>query len=211
MSWTIFVSDNAQWVSAPINYVFGLDEIKEGEDLYFKNFGFKPDSYSVYGEDDEEIYELMFSVEESSLKYKEYIRGDAPVEVIIHHSSCVLGPDAWKGRAWEIWDSKGDSPWIETKVKYEDITLGFIKSGIEVFEESHDKAPDTIIISYCDSQLIFDIKKMATQSELALLTDGEILEDTILIISLPPGDGGETVDEEEIVNIVEILKYKKAA
>lgn len=215
MSWTTFVSDSAQWVSAPIDCVFGIDEFLEGEDLYFSAFGCRPDSYTLYGEYNGSIEELKFSLEDSHLKYKGYIRGDAPVEVMIHHSSCVLGPNAWKGIRWEIWDYNGDTPWVETQVNHDKITLGFVKSGIDVFKESHGKDPNTLIVNYCDSDLLFKIKNIANRSGLSFIMDCDLLEDedVLLIINLPYDGGGKTLDDEDDVgnNCIEFKKFRKAA
>ena len=67
-----------------------------------------------------------------------------------------------------------------------------------------------IILLFTCFLILFKLRVVAEQNKLSIYTESEIDEDEICIINLPSDGGGETIDEEDL-DILELLKSKKAA
>jgi len=111
---------------------------------------------------------------------------------------------------WEVWERGSKEAWIETIIPYEAITDKIIKAGIEVFKAAHDCSPNTIVINPKKDELIFKIKKIANNNQLSAIAEYDVPEEVLVFVNMPSGDGGETMDEDDL-DILELLKQKKAA
>lgn len=210
MEWIYYLSDNAHWVGAPITSAISTDEILEGVSLYRKKYDIEPDSYIIKGQQDNLMQELLAEKDTIPLKYNGSIIDDSPTEVLIYHSSCSLSSRDWSGIEWYIWDSETLFPWVSTNIDYSNITAKVLQSGIEVYNEEHKGFPNTLVINPYNSEILFKLRVIAEQNKLSIYTESGIDEDEICIINLPSGGGGETIDEEDL-EILELLKSKKAA
>lgn len=113
---------------------------------------------------------------------------------------------------WDVWDGK-TTHWVETSILYSDVTEKILKDGISVFKEEHGFEPDTLIISTADSKIMFELKRIANKVGLSLIVEPEVEENRIVIVNLPPSGGGETIDDEDLVeyDYLELDQFRKVA